>query len=707
MPTAWVAMALTTVGFVYLRYGVATPDAIAFAQVLYLIPPMLAAVSLFSVAYIAPRRSRIQVAWLLLAISMTFLFFSEALTAWQQVSSDGAEAVVLLFDVVNGLALLGFLATLTVASSVSRLGGARALRLVLDTVALLTLGFVLILRFWVHRMVTVAGSADIFEAVRLTGYCLIGFMVIAGVVGVVRLAGLRRMSPWDLEIAVALGLYGLALVLWPLWSLSANGLRSAPAMEALVSTLFLLGYSLVFIGALTRTLAPERAWRLGPWAVSDSARVWPSIAMSSLVLVSVVVLGWAVFDAATGSTAQLVYLVALSVATVCLVGRTALASAETSELKDRAATDAVTGAYNVRRLEETLGELCGNAHRAGEGFAVAVIDIDEFSRVNEVLGLSGADAVLRRCASALELAAGSRDRLFRIAGDEFAVIVRSTDRTVIESRLRLAIASLAGIEVDGRPLSASIGYAVCPLDADSPLELLRKADGAESWAKYHGKSRIVAYDERTAHALGVEERLSLLEEQAKMDMARALAAAADARDPANYYHSRNVAALCVLVGEALGLDPNHVRRIEIAAMLHDVGKIALPDEMLGLRTLTARQQHAAREHSELGERLVDALGEPGVAQWVRAHHERWDGHGYPDGLVGEDIPLESRIIALADAYDAMTTGKRYGAPMSKGAALQEIDLGMGARFDPELSEKFIAIVASVGALGWTDGWTAA
>jgi polar amino acid transport system substrate-binding protein len=101
---------------------------------------------------------------------------------------------------------------------------------------------------------------------------------------------------------------------------------------------------------------------------------------------------------------------------------------------------------------------------------------------------------------------------------------------------------------------------------------------------------------------------------------------------------------------------------------------------------------------------VQSVGVPGVGLWIRHHHERWDGAGYPDGLIGDAVPLESRIIALADAYDAMTSGARRSTPMSRGAALQEIDLGMGSRFDPMLAERFIVVVGQTASLGWSDEW---
>jgi HD-GYP domain-containing protein (c-di-GMP phosphodiesterase class II) len=120
------------------------------------------------------------------------------------------------------------------------------------------------------------------------------------------------------------------------------------------------------------------------------------------------------------------------------------------------------------------------------------------------------------------------------------------------------------------------------------------------------------------------------------------------------------------------------------------------------------KSRADEEHAVLGAQLVGSLGIEGLPSWVRAHHERWDGSGFPDGLVGEQIPLEARIIALADAYDGMTAGRRGGSSsMSKSAALQEIDHGIGNRFDPDLAERFIEVVGRTASFGWSDEWPAA
>ena len=236
---------------------------------------------------------------------------------------------------------------------------------------------------------------------------------------------------------------------------------------------------------------------------------------------------------------------------------------------------------------------------------------------------------------------------------------------------------------------------------------MSRADGALAWAKHHGRGRVIGYDQRVEQALGADERMRMLEQDAKMGVARALMAAADAKDPRNHFHSRSVAALACLLASDLGFEPEHIERVRVASMLHDVGKIALLSPTAAGRSERSRGQPASREHCELGERMLNSLAMPDVSLWVRAHHERWDGKGYPDGLKATKIPLEARIIALANAYDAMTGEARPGGSLSKAAALQEIDQSMGTRFDPAVAERFIHVVATTSALGWSDDWSAA
>jgi HD-GYP domain-containing protein (c-di-GMP phosphodiesterase class II) len=324
--------------------------------------------------------------------------------------------------------------------------------------------------------------------------------------------------------------------------------------------------------------------------------------------------------------------------------------------------------------------------------------------VNGLLGHAEGDEALRAVVTALQAAGGRFASVYRLSGDEFAVIGVGVGAPESMRFAADLVEAVRGVEPSpGFALSASMGVVASEAGSESKEELLRRADAAQVWAKYHGKGRVVVHDERIIRALGAEERLRLDDARLHYDVARALAASADARDPRSVYHSRNVAALAVLLGEAAGLKDEQLRALEIAAMLHDVGQIALPDQLV-MGPLSPSRRIAAREHSVLGAQLIESVGVEGAAAAVRGHHEQWDGGGYPDGLVGEEIALESRIIALADAYDGMTSGRRSGTIMSRAAALQEIDHALGTRFDPVLAELFIRLVGTTSALGWSDEW---
>jgi len=197
-------------------------------------------------------------------------------------------------------------------------------------------------------------------------------------------------------------------------------------------------------------------------------------------------------------------------------------------------------------------------------------------------------------------------------------------------------------------------------------------------------------------ALDADERIRKLEEQSELAAVRALAAAVDARDSATQYHSRNVAALAVRVAQSLELSHDTTRLLEVAALLHDVGKIGVADAILRKRgALTAVERRDIEEHPVLGERILASNRFDEILPWVRGHHERWDGTGYPDGLAGEDIPLEARILALCDAYDAMTSERPYRNALTPDAAIQELDLCIGTQFDPVLADVFIRMISGI------------
>jgi HD-GYP domain-containing protein (c-di-GMP phosphodiesterase class II) len=174
-----------------------------------------------------------------------------------------------------------------------------------------------------------------------------------------------------------------------------------------------------------------------------------------------------------------------------------------------------------------------------------------------------------------------------------------------------------------------------------------------------------------------------------------LLAGLDEKDPTNHGHADRVGQIVVAIGTHLGFNAGRIKALVLASHLHDVGKIAIPDEILLKRgELTPSEYEAVQGHCLSGWRLIEAAGLHEIATWIRSHHERWDGTGYPDGLGGEEIPLESRILGLADALDAMTAPRVYREPISAAEAAAELERCAGDQFDPELASWVAAALRS-------------
>lgn len=670
------------------------------AQAVFLLPIMAAFVFLIAAAKSAPVGFERKI-WLLLSVAVGFVLSAETYFSGYQLLVDPAGPRGLgPYDVLNMLGASVGVAMLTMVAGLARARRADTFRLVADIVALLVVVYVALYHFWVRGL---SGISPWWESARWTAYSLVGLIMITLVLLSFRNLGPIR-SPWILvSVGVSLLIFAAELVVWPIWQSSvADG---GPTVEGAVTTaVLLLGYYLMFMSALTRYVGRSLPWRESVSRLEVGGPVWPATALSAVVLSAVWFMGVHAYQSPQAANSATLYVTAAVIATLALVARTGFASVEAGEWRNSSTLDPVTGALNHRRFHE-LCEDGTQAARRGEVFSVALLDIDAFSRINRVLGHAAGDSVLRAVAEVLAEEFGPAGSVCRLSGDEFAVIVPGVGAGAALAIGQRVVSAVHRVEVPQGPgLSGSVGVATCVETCDR-AELLKQAEAAQAWAKYHGKNRAVVYDAHMVRALDVEERLRIRERESHLGIARALAAAVDARDTRNYYHSRNVAAMVALVCEELGFDDERARLVETAAILHDVGKIALPDEVLRAHKPSPRQLRLAREHVTLGETLVESLGDPGVPLWVRAHHERWDGLGYPDGLLGADIPLEARIIALADAYDTMTSVHRAGGRLSKGAALQEVDHGIGSRFDPELAEVFIHVVGSTPSLGWVDEGT--
>jgi diguanylate cyclase (GGDEF)-like protein len=367
-----------------------------------------------------------------------------------------------------------------------------------------------------------------------------------------------------------------------------------------------------------------------------------------------------------------------------------------TRLEQLATADPLTGLMNHRSFQERLTAMVGDAFGRDADLALVYLDIDGFKTVNETRGHLVGDRVLEVVAGCLEDVVGAAGSAARIGGDEFALLLpRMTDReaALLVELVRSAVAGAsAAIEA---PVTISAG--ICTLASARDAEVLRSlADGALYWAKAHGRDRCVRYDPAIVEELSAAERAARLERDRALSGLRALAAAVDARDPSTLRHSERVSALAEGIAVALGWEPSRLRRLRDAAVLHDVGKLAIPDAVLFKPgRLDPEEYEQVKAHSELGAQIVRDLLDDEQVSWVRGHHERPDGRGYPDGLAAGEIPDGAAILGVADAYDAMTVARPYSAPLLAAEALEECRRLSGVQFDADA----VAALESLLALG--------
>jgi diguanylate cyclase (GGDEF)-like protein/putative nucleotidyltransferase with HDIG domain len=361
-------------------------------------------------------------------------------------------------------------------------------------------------------------------------------------------------------------------------------------------------------------------------------------------------------------------------------------SRQHTQLLEAERRDPLTGLLNHGAAVSLLADQLEAVRRRGGRLGLALIDIDNFRLLNETHGHDAGDKVLLRVSELLRVGTSGAGHVARYGPDEFLLVLTDAGLTEVEAAVDRIRRGLAEVTVqfgesEQLPVSVSAGIAACPEHAKAVTELLTAAAVALGEAKASGGDVV-----RVARA-GEETR----ETVASFDVLQGLIIAVDTKDRYTKRHSEDVARYAVFLARRIGVDPDLLQTIHLAGLLHDVGKIGIPDTLLRKPgRLTAEEFDIFKQHVALGDAIVrDVPDVELVRAGIRHHHERWDGRGYLDGLEADGIPFLARILAVADAFSAMTTTRPYRKALSTEEALKRLGDGAGSQLQVELVVAFI------------------
>ena len=356
-----------------------------------------------------------------------------------------------------------------------------------------------------------------------------------------------------------------------------------------------------------------------------------------------------------------------------------------NEVKRLSELDPLTGLLNHRMITEQIGRELARAKRYGGRFGVIVMDLDDFKLLNDTYGHPVGDEALRQISRLLVEQSRKVDSVGRHGGDEFMLVLPEcgpAEMTGAAEKLRSVFAEAGFHAPDGNvvPIKMSMGVACYPYDGDDVNTLIALADAHLYLSKSRGGGTVT----------GVQIENASAEEVSAFGMLGSLVTIVDNKDRYTRHHSEEVTELALTIAGGLGLSEESQRVLRVAGLLHDIGKIGVPDRILRKPgRLTEEEYEVIKQHSVLGDAIIAAIPDLGeIRAAVLAHHERYDGRGYPNGLSGDRIPLMARILGVADAYSAMTTDRPYRKALSREEALAELIAGKGGQFDSDCVDAF-------------------
>lgn len=482
-----------------------------------------------------------------------------------------------------------------------------------------------------------------------------------------------------------------------------GGMYGGPLVGALAGAFASFGQALLrgswsfahtLAALLLGLLSGELSHRLGPRLSWRRAALVAAVAVTGEALFT-----WVLTGPTLDRLSALFYIPSYLANLAAIVVVTQIFDRERAEeehkrvLEDLALTDGLTHLANHRQFHTQLARELEQARSRGARVALVMFDIDYFKQYNDAYGHPEGDRLLAGIGETIRNVIRAGDTGARYGGDEFALILPGAgidEATAVSRRIQDAIVHLARQEAFGRNraiVALSAGVAVYPISALEKDDLIRRADEALYSAK-HQESKLEIY-----HSVFDDLKSQLdSSELSLVNTVRTLLTVINAKDRYTYGHSERVVTYCLAAGRQLALGEEEMKLLRIAAFLHDIGKIEIARDILCKHErLTEEEHQVIQQHPLWGAEIIQPVHSlRGVVPIVLQHHERWDGGGYPSGLKGNDILSTSRILAVADAFDAMTTDRPYHKAMSRTEALSELKRCAGTQFDPWVVDAFAA-----------------
>ncbi|MDQ2087784.1 diguanylate cyclase [Herbivorax sp. ANBcel31] len=362
------------------------------------------------------------------------------------------------------------------------------------------------------------------------------------------------------------------------------------------------------------------------------------------------------------------------------------------EMQRLAITDELTGVYNQRYFHVDLNKEINKASKTKDSIGLILIDIDNFRMYNDLYSHDYGDSILKITAAILRSVVNKKDKVFRFGSDEFAVLVKGRNLSLLELEAKRIHEKYEKVKKNyykddlANKITISIGLSQYPDISASKEELISHSDMALYQAKNLGEDKVNYYQD-----IMLQINKTMQSDEQMIGVFRGLLSTITAKDKYTVGHCERVSSYATIIGEAMGFELEEIQTLLYAGLLHDIGKIELPRSVLNkIGRLTDEEFDMIRKHPIHSASILEPLSEmDNLIYYVKHHHERYDGKGYPDGLKGEEISIGARILCIADSFDAMVSERPYRKSMSVEDAFLELKRCSGSQFDPEIAKIFI------------------